>query len=101
MRCAVGRRRSLDPELLWLWCRQAATALIRSLAWEPPYAVGVALEKDKKKKKNSVEKGTQSPSPAHFRLAFSQSGSQCFQQMHRFNTTVQMLALPLSMFLMF
>ena len=28
-----------------------ATAVIRPLAWEPPYAVGVALEKTKKKKK--------------------------------------------------
>ena len=37
-----------DPELLWLWCRPGATAPIRPLAWEPPYAEGVALEKDKK-----------------------------------------------------
>ena len=37
-----------DPELLWLWCRLAATALIRPLAWEPPYAAGVALKKKKK-----------------------------------------------------
>ena len=29
-----------------------AIALIRPLAWEPPYAMGVALEKDKKK--NSI-----------------------------------------------
>ena len=39
---------------LWLWCRLAATALIRPLAWEPPYAAGVAQEiattKDKKTK---------------------------------------------------
>ena len=26
--------------LLWLWCRPAATALIRPLAWGPPYAAG-------------------------------------------------------------
>ena len=26
--CGVGRRRDLDPTLLWLWCRLAATALI-------------------------------------------------------------------------
>ena len=32
-----------------LWCRSAATALIRPLAWEPPYAEGAALEKTKKK----------------------------------------------------
>ena len=39
-----------DAALLWLWCRPAATALIRPLAWEPPYAEGAALEKTKKKK---------------------------------------------------
>ena len=38
----VGHSHSLDPELLWLWCRSATTALLRPLAWEPPYAVGVA-----------------------------------------------------------
>ena len=32
-----------DPVLLWLWCRLAAVAPIRPLAWEPPYAVGAAL----------------------------------------------------------
>jgi len=31
--------------------RPAATALIRPLAWETPYAVGAAPEKGKKKKK--------------------------------------------------
>ena len=36
--------------LLWLWCRLAAVALIQPLAWEIPYAVGVAL---KRKKKNA------------------------------------------------
>ena len=46
--CAVGCRHSSDPALLWLWHRSAATALIRPLAWEPPYAVGAALEKAKK-----------------------------------------------------
>ena len=39
-----------DLVLLWLWCRPAATALIRPLAWEPPYAVGAALEKAKRQK---------------------------------------------------
>ena len=37
----------LDPELLWLWCRPAAAAPIGPLTWEPPYAAGVALKKDK------------------------------------------------------
>ena len=49
MSCGVGRRRSLDPELLWLWCRPAATALIQPLAWEPPYAAGTALKGPKNK----------------------------------------------------
>ena len=40
-----------DPALLWLWCRPAATALIRPLAWEPPCSIGEALEKTKKKLK--------------------------------------------------
>ena len=38
----VGRRRGLVPELLWLWSRPAATAPVRPLAWEFPYAVGAA-----------------------------------------------------------
>ena len=49
--CGVGRRRGSDPALLWLWCRPAETAPIRSLAWEPPYDEGAALKKDKKKKR--------------------------------------------------
>ena len=32
------------------WHRPAATALIHLLAWEPPYAVGVALKRQKIKK---------------------------------------------------
>jgi len=47
--CGVGCRRGLDPELLWPWHRPVATAPIQPLAWEPPYAMGVALEKKKKK----------------------------------------------------
>ena len=46
----VGCRHSLDPELLWLWCRPAATAPIRPLAWELPFANDVAL----KSKKSSI-----------------------------------------------
>ena len=44
MSCGVGHRRGMDPELLWLWYRLAAAALIGPLAWEPPYASGVALK---------------------------------------------------------
>ena len=51
MSCGVARRCGSDPTLLWLWCRLAATAPIRPQAWEPPYAVGVALEKAQRQKK--------------------------------------------------
>jgi len=50
MSCGVGCRRSSDPVLLWLWHRPAATAPIRPLAWEPPYAVGEAQEMAKRQK---------------------------------------------------
>uniref|UniRef100_A0A8D0YNA3 Uncharacterized protein n=1 Tax=Sus scrofa TaxID=9823 RepID=A0A8D0YNA3_PIG len=40
----VGLRRGSDPALLWLWRRPVATAPIRPLAWEPPYAAGAAQE---------------------------------------------------------
>ena len=51
MSYGVGCRHGLDPELLWLWRRPAAVALIGSLAWEPPCAGGKALKLKKKKKK--------------------------------------------------
>ena len=47
--CGVGLSCGLDPVLLWLLHRLAATALILPLAWEPPYTVGVALERPPKK----------------------------------------------------
>ena len=50
MSCGVGRRCGSDPALLWPWCRPVATAPIRPLAWEPPYAVGAALEMAKRLK---------------------------------------------------
>ena len=52
----VGHRLGSDPELLWLWHRLAAVAPIVPLAWEPPYATGVALKKPKKKKKREKKK---------------------------------------------
>ena len=58
MSCAVGCRHGLDPALLWLWCRLAATAPIRPLAWEPPYATGAALEKAKRQKTKTTKKKT-------------------------------------------
>ena len=50
MSCGVGQRHGLDPELLWLWCRLVAVALIQPLAWEPPYTMGAAL-----KSKNQIK----------------------------------------------
>ena len=38
VKCSVGQRRSSDLAWLCLWCRLAAAALIRPLAWELPYA---------------------------------------------------------------
>ena len=55
MNCGVGHRHSSDLVLLWLWHRLAAVALIRPVAWEIPYAVGVALKRQKSKiKKKKV-----------------------------------------------
>ena len=56
MSCGVGHRHSMDLLLQWLWCRPAAAALIRPLAWELPYAMGVALKKDKKREKKEERK---------------------------------------------
>ena len=50
MSCGVGRRHGSDAALLWLWCRLAAIAPTGPLAWEPPYAVCVALKRQKTKK---------------------------------------------------
>ena len=46
-----------DPALLWLWCRPAATAPIRPLAWEPPYAAGAAQEMAERQKKKRKPHG--------------------------------------------
>ena len=56
MSCGVGCRGGLDPALLWLWGRPAATALIQPLTWEPPYAAGAALKDKNKKQKNKKQK---------------------------------------------
>ena len=56
MTCGVGCRFGLDLALLWH--RPAATAPIRPLDWEPPYAAGAgaALEKKKRQKKKKKKK---------------------------------------------
>ena len=50
MSCGVGHRCGSDLSWLWLWRRLAATAPIGPLAWEPPYAMGVALKGQKDQK---------------------------------------------------
>ena len=54
MSCGVDCRCGLDPALLWLWCRPAATAPIQPLGWKPPYAAGEAL-KSKEQKTNHIK----------------------------------------------
>ena len=49
MGCGVGCRRGSDLALLWY--RPAASALIQPLAWELPYATGVTLKGQRKKKR--------------------------------------------------
>ena len=44
--CGAGQRFGLDLAWLGLWCRLAAAAWIRPLAWEPSYAAGAALKQD-------------------------------------------------------
>ena len=51
--CA-GHRLGLDPK--WLWHRPMATAPIRPLAWESPYAAVAAQEMAKKKKRQKTKK---------------------------------------------
>ena len=58
MSCGVGHRLGSDLVLQWLWHRLAAIALLQPLAWEPAYAMGTALKKDKKKKKKKKEVST-------------------------------------------
>ena len=59
MSCGMGCRHGSDLALLWLWHRLAAVAPIRPLAWEPSYAVGAALKRQKKKKKKKQQQQQQ------------------------------------------
>ena len=55
--CGARHRHSSDPKLLWLWRRLVVTAPIRPLAWESPYATGVAQKKAKRQKKKKFNLG--------------------------------------------
>ena len=47
--CVAVALAYLDLAWLWRWHRPVATALIRPVAWEPPYATGMALKKKTKR----------------------------------------------------
>ena len=49
MSCGVGHRHGSDLAFLRLRRRPTATALTLPLAWEPPYAMDLALNRQKKK----------------------------------------------------
>ena len=53
MSYGADRRHGPDPAWLrlWLWHRLVAVAVICPLAWELPYAVGMALKKKKRKER--------------------------------------------------
>ena len=51
--CGIGHRCSSDPELLWLWLRLQLR--LDPLAWEPPYAAEMALEKAKRQRKKETK----------------------------------------------
>ena len=42
--------------MLWLWCRLAAVAPVRPLAWEPPYAKGTVLKRKKREREKERER---------------------------------------------
>ena len=56
MSCGVGRRCGSDLARLWLWlwCRWVAAALTGPLAWQPPYAVSVALKRKNKQTNKQI-----------------------------------------------
>ena len=78
----VGHRRSSDLALLWLWRRLAATGPIRPLAWEPSYAVGVVLKRQKEIKmilqKSSDKEIVQSMQPKYERYIRQLSNTNYF-----------------------
>ena len=65
--CGIGHRHGSDLSLLWLWLWPAAIAVIRPLAWEPSYAVGVALKRQKTKKKSLFQQGPENWKSLHWR----------------------------------
>ena len=55
-----------------VWCRPAAAAPIQPLAWELPYAMGVAIKRRRRRKKSQAEPDRQTciqiPDPLSIKL---------------------------------
>ena len=79
LQVGIGCGCSSNLALLWLWCRPAATAPTGPLAWEPPYAAGVALEKAKRQEEEEKKKRLEFP------LWYNGIGSILGALGHRFN----------------
>ena len=56
MTYGVACQCSSDSAVPWLWHRLEATSLIRPLAWELPYATGVALKMKERKEGREEER---------------------------------------------
>ena len=83
MSCGVGYICGSDARLLWLWCRPVATTPIRPLAWEPPYATGLALEKAKRQKKKKTKKKSSIAPNTYFQV---RKHITAFKIWHEINT---------------
>ena len=62
--------------LPWLWYRLVVTPLIGPLAWEPPYAAGTALKRQKgkkKKKKKTMEVHSELEGLMMFRVVIAEA----------------------------
>ena len=53
---SVGRRHISDLMLLWLWRNPAAIAPIGPLAWDRPYAAGMALKSKNQSLSQDIER---------------------------------------------
>ena len=69
MSCDVGHRLSLDLVLLWLWYRSEAVASVRPLTWELSHALGVALKRQKIKKKKKGRETCPNPPALEFKCS--------------------------------
>ena len=63
--------------MLWLWCRPAAVAPIRPLAWELPCAVSAALKTKGKKKKIDYGHGTHSAKSIRYEIGEGGAKRKC------------------------